>query len=65
MNEEREGEAAAPEAVDESARRRRRERVFGEVLPESTSDDREPGAGERGNGGHDDWLRSNVPPHHG
>lgn len=52
-----------PEAA--AARRRRRERVFGEVLPESTSDDRDTGAGDRAGGGHDDWLRSNVPPHHG
>lgn len=51
-----------PEAA--AARRRRRERVFGEVLPESTSDDRDPGAG-RGEGGHEEWLRRNVPPHHG
>lgn len=57
---------SAGEEVDdtaEAARRRRREQVFGEVLPERTSDDRDPGT-ERG-GGHDEWLRNNVPPHHG
>ena len=57
---------STPEDADgtvEESRRRRRERVFGEVLPENTSDDRDPGA-ER-SGGHDEWLRDNVPPHHG
>lgn len=47
---------------DTAARRRRREQVFGDVLPEATSDDRDEGREERGN---EEWLRSNVPPHHG
>jgi hypothetical protein len=48
-------------------RERRLAEVFGDVLPESTGDDRdeqEPGsarARERG----DAWLRDQVPPHHG
>ncbi|GAB2873791.1 hypothetical protein [Nocardioides pacificus] len=50
-------------------RRRRLAEVFGYVLPETTSDERdEPsGAGERGAGesGTDAWLRAQVPPHHG
>ncbi len=52
----------AVEAV-EAERRRRRARVFGEVLPETTSDDRP----DRGEGGSDseEWLRRQVPPHHG
>jgi hypothetical protein len=38
-------------------------RVFGEVLPDSTSDDRsEPGDAEPDE--HDRWLRDNRPPHH-
>lgn len=50
------------EAVREQAeRRRRRARVFGEVLPDVTADerdhDRDPQEGE-------DWLRRQVPPHH-
>ncbi len=49
------------EESDEERRRRRAE-VFGDVLPESTSDDRDP---ERGEPAGDEWLRSNVPPHHG
>jgi hypothetical protein len=49
---------------DEVARRRRRARVFGEVLPESTSDDRDDDAADRERDG-ETWLRSQVPPHHG
>lgn len=57
-------------------RRRRRERVFGDVLPDSTSDDRDPSdAGSvtasgpasesRRGSSSDEWLKANVPPHHG
>ena len=56
-----EGDADAREAA---ARRRRRAEVFGDVLPESTQDDRDP-AGGRGEGSSDEWFRRNVPPHHG
>jgi hypothetical protein len=59
----------APEqpAEPEWQRRRRLAAVFGDVLPETTSDERAPetpaeasdeDAGDR-------WLRSQVPPHHG
>jgi hypothetical protein len=48
-------------------RRRRLAEVFGDVLPESTSDDRDDrapeAASERERG--DAWLREQVPPHHG
>ncbi|MFF2084810.1 hypothetical protein ACFVVM_13615 [Nocardia sp. NPDC058176] len=37
-------------------------RIFGEVLPETTGDER--GGDIRGAEG-DEWLRSQVPPHHG
>jgi len=50
---------------DESAeaRRRRIAEVFGEVLPDTTDDERDPEApDDRGN---DSWLRAQVPPHHG
>ena len=51
-------------AREEAARRRRRAEVFGDVLPDSTEDDRDlPRPG--GDGGADEWLRRNVPPHHG
>jgi hypothetical protein len=34
------------------------------VLPETTSDEREPGTG-RDESSRDDWFRDQVPPHHG
>lgn len=43
-------------------RARKLSEVFGEVLPETTSDDRTSGTDE------DDrerWYRENLPPHHG
>lgn len=43
-------------------RARRRAEVFGDVLPETTGDDREP---VRPASGADEWLQGNVPPHHG
>lgn len=45
------------------ARRRRLAEVFGEVLPEQTSDDAaEP---ESRPDGVEEWLKREVPPHHG
>lgn len=44
-------------------RKARLARVFGDVLPESTTDDQdEPG---RSDAAGDDWLKAQVPPHHG
>ena len=45
-------------------RRKRLAAVFGDVLPDTTNDEREPGdsASELGS---DAWLRAQVPPHHG
>ena len=64
------GETDEPaEPVDRSVetpaqRRRRIEAVFGDVLPDTTSDERDHEA--PGSGSHDDdWLRAQVPPHHG
>jgi hypothetical protein len=47
-------------------RRARLDRVFGDVLPETTRDERNPDA-PRGEDPHpgEDWLRAQVPPHHG
>ena len=53
---------AAPEKETDWERRRRLARVFGDVLPESTSDDRDDAVPERGT---DAWLKAQVPPHHG
>ena len=58
----RDARADRDEALTEAARRRRRAAVFGEVLPEVTGDERDD-AGERP--GSEEWLRAQVPPHHG
>ena len=52
----------AKDAAAAAAARRRRAEVFGEVLPESTGDDRAQPGEESSS---DEWLRRNVPPHHG
>lgn len=52
---------AAKEA--EAERRRRRDRVFGAVLADTTSDER--GDRPTDDGSRDAELRRNVPPHHG
>jgi phage protein D len=44
-------------------RKRRLAAIFGDVLPEGTSDDRDESAGESGTS--EEWLRRQVPPHHG
>ena len=43
-------------------RKRRLAAVFGDVLPETTSDERDPAADPSSG---DEWLRAQVPPHHG
>jgi hypothetical protein len=50
-------------AEEREARRRRLAEVFGDVLPEQTSDDAaEP---ETRPDGAEEWLKRQVPPHHG
>ncbi|HEX6246917.1 MAG TPA: hypothetical protein VFZ64_03520 [Nocardioidaceae bacterium] len=56
------------ELAAEAERRRRIAAIFGDPLPDRTRDecaetrgDDRPAAGP----GNDDWLRSQVPPHHG
>jgi hypothetical protein len=48
-------------------RRRRLAEVFGDVLPDTTSDERGPEPGEKPGDPEatDAWLREQVPPHHG
>ena len=59
-------EEARRAGATEAERRRRRARVFGEVLPEGTSDERGDGWSEREpREGSDEWFRRQVPPHHG
>jgi hypothetical protein len=44
-------------------RRRRLAEVFGDAMPETTSDERETDPRESRDA--DSWLREQVPPHHG
>jgi hypothetical protein len=58
-----------PTPRERAERKRRLAEIFGEVIPEQTSDD----SGESGAGAdrrteekvQEDWLKSQVPPHHG
>ena len=45
--------------------RRRRARIFGDVLPDETTDERDDGSPPADGPDRDQWLRNNVPPHHG
>ncbi|MBA2473032.1 MAG: hypothetical protein H0V41_12655 [Pseudonocardiales bacterium] len=50
-------------ALSAAGRMKRLDLVFGEVLPDSTSDDR-PWPAEAESDERDQWLRDNRPPHH-
>ena len=55
-------------AADESEwqRQQRLAAVFGDVLPDTTSDERDADAApEADDDAQDQWLRRQVPPHHG
>lgn len=54
---------SAPEQEPEWKRRRRLAAVFGDGVPEQTSDDRDAREDTAGKG--DAWYRAEVPPHHG
>jgi hypothetical protein len=59
-----------PRTADESdwERRRRLAAVFGDVLPETTKDERDPedtAARRSGEDPAEAWLKAQVPPHHG
>ncbi|MDH6676272.1 hypothetical protein M2284_000460 [Rhodococcus sp. LBL1] len=45
--------------------RARLDAIFGTVLPEQTSDERSRDGASSSGGGQDEWLRRQVPPHHG
>ena len=59
-----EASAASQPKEPEWKRKQRLARIFGEGLPETTMDEREPTA-ESGESASDRWLKSQVPPHHG
>lgn len=47
-------------------RRRRLDRIFGDGLPEQTTDDTdEPRRRAEDESAAEEWLRGQVPPHHG
>ena len=50
---------------EKAARRRRLAEVFGEVIPEQTADDADESGGEGAEQAQEDWLKRQVPPHHG
>jgi hypothetical protein len=51
-----------PPAETEWERKRRLATVFGDVLPDTTADEREDDDKDRSS---EAWLKSQVPPHHG
>lgn len=50
---------------EREARRRRLAEVFGDVLPDQTSDDTPDPDTLPGTDRNEEWLRRQVPPHHG
>jgi hypothetical protein len=61
-------EKAREEAREEARRRRRLAEIFGDVIPEQTSDDADESSGadrRTEDEAQEAWLRSQVPPHHG
>ncbi|MFL6159377.1 MAG: hypothetical protein ACJ72D_25100 [Marmoricola sp.] len=50
-------------AAERAERRRRLAEVFGDVLPEQTRDDIAPESGDVAAA--EEWLKRQVPPHHG
>lgn len=54
---------AEPELTprERAERKRRLAEIFGDVLPEQTRDDADPAE----SGSSEDWLKRQVPPHHG
>lgn len=52
----------AVETEPEWKRKARLAAIFGDVVPDSTSDDRDD---EGTSGTSEEWLKRQVPPHHG
>ncbi|MFE6507119.1 hypothetical protein ACFVDI_06470 [Nocardioides sp. NPDC057767] len=66
MAEDTSPEVEGPEEPKEPEwkRKQRLARIFGDVLPETTQDERESST-ESEESASDRWLKSQVPPHHG
>ena len=58
------GSPGPERGTPEWERARRRAEIFGETLPETTSDERDEAETATPRDG-DTWLREQVPPHHG
>ncbi|NYI99777.1 hypothetical protein HNR19_000476 [Nocardioides thalensis] len=66
MTEKSPGPEKDPEKESDWQRRKRLAEIFGDVLPETTRDERDADKGDRGDeSASDRWLKSQVPPHHG
>ena len=63
MSDEADEVVSEPEWV----RRKRLAAVFGDTLPDTTSDERDPSetASSSEESASDRWLKQQVPPHHG
>jgi hypothetical protein len=46
-------------------RKRRLARIFGDVLPDTTRDERDDAERRRADRGTEAWYREQTPPHHG
>lgn len=57
--------AEHPPCEPEWQRKKRLAAVFGEVIPEATTDDLPDATPEAIESSSDAWLRAQVPPHHG
>lgn len=53
------------DAAARAERLRRLAEAMEAALPEGTRDENPEGWGEKQDGDADDWLRGQVPPHHG
>lgn len=64
MADQSEGAGVAGGTESAWARKKRLAAIFGDALPDTTSDERDPGSAP-----HEDaseaWLKAQVPPHHG
>ncbi|GAB3654888.1 hypothetical protein GCM10027596_07050 [Nocardioides korecus] len=65
MSPEADPDAGPGTEREQAARRRRLAEVFGDVLPEQTRDDAGDPADRGVTDSNEDWLRRQVPPHHG
>ncbi|HEY0902706.1 MAG TPA: hypothetical protein VGE14_02335 [Marmoricola sp.] len=58
------GSASGSRRESDWERRKRLAEVFGDTLPDTTSDERDDASPEK-DSATDRWLREQVPPHHG